>query len=216
MFTNFSIPILITRVVTLLIAFTFHEFAHAAVATALGDKTPKAYGRLTLNPLAHLDPIGTLTLIFAGFGWAKPVPVDPYAVRRKTKAGMMLVSLAGPMTNLLLGILAAIPLRFGWVPLVKSTSSFLPSWGEFLLEFLFLNLSLFLFNLLPLAPLDGEKIITYFLPEHWVEVFDRIRPYSPFILLIVIVILPMLGLNVINVIIGEPVMDLTLFLIGRR
>jgi len=216
MFTNFSIPILITRAVTLLIAFTFHEFAHAAVATALGDETPKVYGRLTLNPLAHLDPIGTLTLIFAGFGWAKPVPVDPYAVRRKTKAGMMLVSLAGPMTNLLLGILAAIPLRFGWVPLIKSTSSFLPSWGEFLLEFLFLNLSLFLFNLLPLAPLDGEKILTFFLPEHWVEVYDRIRPYSPFILLVVIVILPMLGLNVINVIIGEPVMDLTLFLIGRR
>ena len=128
----------------------------------------------------------------------------------------MLVSLAGPMTNLLLGILAAIPLRFGWVPLIKSTSSFLPSWGEFLLEFLFLNLSLFLFNLLPLAPLDGEKIITFFLPEHWVEVYDRIRPYSPFILLVVIVILPMLGLNVINVIIGEPVMDLTLLLIGRR
>ena len=216
MFTNFSIPILITRVATLLIAFTFHEFAHAAVATALGDKTPKAHGRLTLNPLVHLDPIGTLTLIFAGFGWAKPVPVNPYAVLRKTKAGMMLVSLAGPMTNLLLGILAAIPLRFGWVPLIKSTSSFLPSWGEFLLEFLFLNLSLFLFNLLPLAPLDGEKIITYFLPEHWVEVYDRIRPYSPFILLVVIVILPMLGLNVINVIIGEPVMDLTLLLIGRR
>lgn len=215
MFLNFSLPVLITRIATLLIAFTFHEFAHAAVATALGDTTPKAHGRLTLNPLSHLDPIGTISLILAGFGWAKPVPVNPYAVTRKTKAGMMLVSLAGPAANLLLGLLAAVPLRFGWVPLTMSTSNILPSWGEFLLEFLFLNLSLFLFNLLPIAPLDGEKIITYFLPEHWVKAYERIRPYSPFILLAIVFILPMLGLDVIDVIIGEPVMDMTLFLIGR-
>jgi Zn-dependent protease len=214
MFLNFSLPVLITRIATLLIAFTFHEFAHAVVATALGDKTPKASGRLTINPLSHLDPMGTIALILAGFGWAKPVPVDPNAVTRKTKAGMMLVSLAGPATNLLLALLAAIPLRFGWVPLTMSTSKIFPTWGEFLLEFLFLNLSLFLFNLLPLAPLDGEKIITYFLPEHWVEVYKRIRPFSPFILIVIVFILPMLGLNVMNVIIGEPVLDMTLFLIG--
>jgi Zn-dependent protease len=214
MFLNFSLPVLITRIATLLIAFTFHEFAHAVVATALGDTTPKASGRLTINPLSHLDPMGTIALILAGFGWAKPVPVDPNAVTRKTKAGMMLVSLAGPATNLLLALLAAIPLRFGWVPLTMSTSKIFPTWGEFLLEFLFLNLSLFLFNLLPLAPLDGEKIITYFLPEHWVEVYKRIRPFSPFILIVIVFILPMLGLNVMNVIIGEPVLDMTLFLIG--
>lgn len=215
MLFNLSIPTLITRIVTLLIAFTFHEFAHAAAATALGDTTPKIHGRLTLNPLAHLDLMGTLTLLFAGFGWAKPVPVNPYAVNRKTKAGMMLVSLAGPVTNLLLAVLAAVPLRFGWVLLISSTSEFLPSWGEFLLEFLYINLSLFLFNLIPLAPLDGEKIITFFLPEHWVEVYDRIRPYSPFILIVIIVILPLLGLDIIDLIIGEPAMNLTLFLIGR-
>ena len=216
MFIDFSLPVLITRAVTLLVAFTFHEFAHALVATALGDGTPKTYGRLTLNPLVHLDPMGTITLLFAGFGWAKPVPVDPYAVTRKTKAGMMLVSLAGPVTNLLLGVLAAIPLRFGWVPLTTSISKIVPSLGEFLLEFLFLNLSLFLFNLLPLAPLDGEKIITYFLPEHWAKGYDRIRPYSPFILMVFVFVLPALGVNVIDVIIGQPVMDMTLFLIGRR
>lgn len=216
MLFNVSIPILISRIVTLLIAFTFHEFAHAAAATALGDTTPKAYGRLTLNPFAHLDIMGTMTLLFAGFGWAKPVPVNPYAVRRKSKAGMMLVSLAGPTANLALGVLAALPLRFGWVPLTMTTSAVLPTWGEFLLEFLFINLSLFLFNLIPLAPLDGEKIITFFLPDHWVEVYDRIRPYSPYILLAVVLILPMIGLDVINLIIREPLMDLALFLIGRR
>lgn len=216
MIFNLSIPILITRVITLLLAFTFHEFAHAAVATLLGDTTPKMNGRLTLNPLAHLDPMGTLTLLFAGFGWAKPVPINPYAVQRKTKAGMMLVSLAGPATNFLLGVLAAIPLRFGWVPLIASRAgAILPTPGEFLLEFLYINLSLFLFNLIPLAPLDGEKIISFFLPEHWVDALDRIRPYSPIILLVIVFVLPMMGFDLINLIIRQPLMSLTLFLIGR-
>ena len=200
----------------MLLAFTFHEFAHAAVATLLGDTTAKVNGRLTLNPLAHLDPIGTITLLFAGFGWAKPVPVNPYAVQRKTKAGMMLVSIAGPLTNLLLAVLAAIPLRFGWVPLIASRSrAILPTFGEFLLEFLFINLSLFLFNLIPLAPLDGEKVISFFLPNRWVEAMDRIKPYSPFILLIILFVLPMVGFDLVDIIIRKPLTDLALFLIGR-
>lgn len=215
MIFNLSVPTLISRIITLLLAFTFHEFAHAAVATALGDSTPRIHGRLTLNPMAHLDVMGTITLLFAGFGWAKPVPVNPYAVRRKTKAGMMLVSLAGPATNLLLGTLAALPLRFGWVPLTPTTSPLLPSIGDFLLEFLFVNLALFLFNLIPLAPLDGEKIITFFLPDHWVDVYDRIRPYSPFILLAILFVLPMFGLDLVNIIIRQPLMNLATFLIGR-
>lgn len=215
MLLNLSVPTLISRIITLVFAFTFHEFAHAATAHALGDRTPQMHGRLTLNPLAHLDVMGTLTLLFAGFGWAKPVPINPYALQRRSKAGVMLVSLAGPITNLVLGVLAAIPLRFGWVPLTPTSSSFFPSAGDFLLEFLFINLALFLFNLIPLAPLDGEKVITYFLPKHWVEVYDRIRPYSPFILLALVFILPMFGLDLINLIIRKPLMDLALFLIGR-
>ena len=201
MLFNLTLPTLISRIITLLLAFTFHEFAHAATATALGDSTPRNHGRLTLNPIAHLDPMGTITLLFAGFGWAKPVPVNPYAVQRKTNAGMMLVSLAGPATNLLLAVLAAMPLRFGWVPLRASTSAFLPSMGTFLLEFLSINLALFFFNLIPLAPLDGEKVVTYFLPDHWVEFYDRIRPYSPLILLAVVFLLPMFGIDLIGLII---------------
>lgn len=215
MLFNLTVPTLISRIITLLIAFTFHEFAHAAAATALGDSTPKIHGRLTLNPMAHLDVMGTITLLFAGFGWAKPVPVNPYAVRRKTGAGMMLVSIAGPATNLLLGALAAIPLRFGWVPLRASTNLLLPTPGDFLLEFLFINLALFFFNLIPLAPLDGEKVITYFLPDHWVEFYDRIRPYSPMILLAIVFILPMFGLDLINLIVRQPLMGLARALIGR-
>ena len=215
MIFNLTLPTLISRIITLLLAFTFHEFAHAATATALGDMTAKNSGRLTLNPLAHLDLMGTITLLFAGFGWAKPVPVNPYAVNRKTRAGMMFVSLAGPAMNLFLGILAALPLRFGWVPLRSGTSFFLPSLGEFLLEFLSINLALFLFNLIPLAPLDGEKVITFFLPDHWVDFYDRIRPYSPFILLVILFVLPMFGLDLINIIIRQPLNSLGMFLIGR-
>jgi Zn-dependent protease len=215
MFFNLTVPTLISRIITLLLAFTFHEFAHAAAATALGDSTPKNHGRLTLNPMAHLDMMGTIMLLFAGFGWAKPVPVNPYALRRKTSAGLMIVSFAGPATNLLLGALAAIPLRFGWVALTPTASAFLPSPGEFLLEFLFINLALFLFNLIPLAPLDGEKIMTFFLPDHWVKVYDTIRPYSPIILLAIVFLLPMMGLDLLRIIIWQPLTDLALFLIGR-
>ena len=214
MFFNLSVPILISRIITLLIAFSFHEFAHAASADALGDSTPRMHGRLTLNPMAHLDVMGTITLMFAGFGWAKPVPVNPYALQRKTSAGLMLVSLAGPASNLLLAVLAALPLRFRWVPLAASTGPILPSMGEFLLEFLFVNLALFLFNLIPLAPLDGEKVITFFLPDHWTEFYDRIRPYSPMILLAIIFVLPMFGLDLINLIIRQPLMSLTRFLVN--
>ena len=214
MLFNLSVPILISRIITLLVAFTIHEFAHAATANALGDDTPRMHGRLTLNPLAHLDVMGTITLLLAGFGWAKPVPINPYALRRKSSAGVMLVSIAGPLSNLLLGALAAIPLRLRWVPLVTGTGPLLPTWGEFLLEFLFINLALFLFNLIPLAPLDGEKVITLFLPDHWVEFYDRIRPYSPLILLAVIFVLPMFGLDLVNLVIQQPLMGLARFLVN--
>jgi Zn-dependent protease len=185
------------------------------VATLLGDTTPRANGRLTLNPLAHLDVMGSIMLLVAGFGWAKPVPINPYALRRKSKAGVMLVSLAGPASNLVMGALAALPLRFGWVPLTSGTSPILPSLGDFLLEFLFINLALFFFNLLPLAPLDGEKVIAFFLPEHWAEALERIRPYSPIILLVIVFVLPMLGFDLIDLIIRQPLISLALFLIGR-
>jgi Zn-dependent protease len=164
--------------------------------------------------MAHLDMMGTITLLFAGFGWAKPVPINPYALRRRTSAGVMLVSIAGPVSNLLLGALAAIPLRLRWVPLTMSSGPFLPTLGEFLLEFLFVNLALFLFNLIPLAPLDGEKVITFFLPDHWTDFYDRIRPYSPMILLAIVFILPMFGFDLINLIIRQPLLALARFLVN--
>ena len=110
---NLDPALLISRVVTLLFAFTFHEYMHAQTAVWLGDQTPKRDGRLSLNPLRHLDPWGCVLLLFAGFGWAKPVRVNAAAVTRKNKAGMMLVAAAGPAANLLLAVAASILLRSG-------------------------------------------------------------------------------------------------------
>lgn len=214
MIFNTNVPTMISRIITLLLAFTLHEFSHAAAATALGDPTPERYGRLTLNPFAHLDMMGTLMLLFFRFGWAKPVPVDPYALRRKTNAGLMLVSLAGPVSNLLLAVVAAIPLRFGWVSLFKPSGDFFPSMSDFLVEFLLINLALFFFNLIPLAPLDGEKVVTFFLPDQAVTFYDKIRPYSPLILLAIIFVLPMFGLDVLNIFIWRSLMELARLMIG--
>ena len=101
--------------IVLITAFSVHEFAHAWTANYFGDDTPRMNGRLTLNPLAHLDPIGSLMLIFAGFGWAKPVPVSLYALERRSPAAPMWVALAGPLSNFLMALLAAIPFRLGLI-----------------------------------------------------------------------------------------------------
>ena len=149
---------LLSRIIVLVIAFSVHEFAHAWTADQLGDDTPRLQGRLTLNPLAHLDPFGSIMLLIAGFGWAKPVLVNPYAVRRRTPAGMMLVAAAGPFSNLILAILASIPFRAGLIPV--STGS--PFFSTLFLEFIWINLILLFFNLIPIFPLDGEKVAEYF------------------------------------------------------
>jgi Zn-dependent protease len=201
-----SAATLLTRAVTLVIAFTVHEFSHAWTATSLGDDTPRANGRLTLNPMAHLDPIGSLLLLLVGFGWAKPVPVDPYALQRRTPAGLMLVSAAGPFSNLVLAIVAAIPLQAGLASLADLgiSASWLPTPAQFLAEFIFINLILFFFNLVPLAPLDGEKVLGYFLPPPGQQALQRLQPYGPMILLAVLFLGPRLGLDVFHWIVGLP------------
>ncbi len=188
---------LISRIITLLIAFTVHEFSHAWVATRFGDDTPRLHGRLTLNPIAHLDILGSILLIIGGFGWAKPVPVNPYQLGKRSPAAMMWVSLAGPFSNLLLAILAALPIRLGLVNgLVRVNSiSWLPTPYTFLTEFIFINLILMLFNLIPISPLDGDKIADYFAPPRLARFLERIRPYGPIILLVVLIVPPRLGVD---------------------
>jgi Zn-dependent protease len=214
---NLDPATLISRLIILVIAFTIHEFAHAITATYFGDDTPRINGRLTLNPLSHLDPMGSLLLLVAGFGWAKPVPVNPYALQRRSSSAMMWVSLAGPLSNLFMAAVAAIPFRLGWVNLYSSFGSgprIFPTASQFLTEFIFINLLLMLFNLIPLAPLDGEKVADFFFPPSWSRVLDQIRPYGPVILIAILFVGPMLGFDIINRVLMPPLRSLFMLLVG--
>ena len=175
-----NITLFILGSVALILAITFHEYAHAWMAVKLGDPTPKFQKRLTLNPLAHLDPLGTLLLFLVGFGWGKPVQFDPYNLENPRK-DTALVSLAGPVSNIILATIASI---FFWV----SNNVFpLPISVEFIFIFIRMNLVLALFNLVPVHPLDGGKILVGLLPPHEARELDRfLNQYGMFILLILV------------------------------
>ena len=171
----------------------FHEFFHAWMANVLGDPTAKYAGRLTLNPLKHMDMLGTVIiplflLFFVGgfIGWAKPVPFDPYAVTRKHPAGVMMVAAAGPLSNLILAIVASIPFQTGLFDNVVAGGGALFYMQSFLITFIYLNLVLLFFNLIPVSPLDGEKVLTYFLPPSGQATMARIRPYGPMLLMLLL------------------------------
>lgn len=188
---DLNMPTLLARAFALVIAFTVHEFAHAWTAVYLGDDTPRIQGRLTLNPLAHLDPIGSILLLVSGFGWAKPVMVNPYVLNRRMPSAMMWVALAGPLSNLLLAVLGSLVFRLTPIdPATIPTTRFFPSPGFLFTEFVWINLILLFFNMIPLAPLDGEKVAMYFFPPNWQNALERIRPYSAMILLGVVFFVP--------------------------
>ncbi len=156
----------ILSIISILIALTIHEYAHAWAANQLGDPTARLEGRMTLNPLAHLDPIGTLTLLIFGVGWGKPVPVDSYNLQNKRR-DEALISLAGPGSNLIFSLLLA------GINLVFPIPIYL------LQPLIAINLGLGFFNLIPLHPLDGSKILTGILPfETAAEVEDILTQFS--------------------------------------
>jgi len=183
---NLSASLLITRLVTLVVAFTVHEFAHAWSATQLGDDTPRLSGRLTLNPLAHLDPLGSLLLVVAGFGWAKPVPVNPYNYGRPRRDDI-LVSGAGVAANLTVAVVFSLLLRFfpwgsGLLSDEVATIVFL-----LLLQLALVNFGLFVFNLLPIPPLDGSHILRELLPAQAAAQFSQISRYGVIVLVVAVV-----------------------------
>lgn len=202
-------PILVARLITLVIAFTIHEFSHAWTAVELGDDTPRYMGRLTLNPLAHLDLVGSLLLIFAGFGWAKPVQVNPYNFRNGPRLGMVLVAAAGPFSNLIMALLAAIPFRLG---LLNPSDVFgrgqLLNPAFFLSEFIQINLLLLFFNLIPIAPLDGSKILRGLAPREWDRWLLSLEQWGMFILI------GLMFLGVLGLIITPPTVFVYRLLLG--
>jgi len=195
---DLNLPTLISRVVVLIVAFTIHEFSHAWIADKFGDNTPRDAGRLTLNPLAHLDPLGSLVLLLAGFGWAKPVPVNPYNFKKNSQLGMMLVSIAGPMSNFIMAAIAGLLLRFDVVQHTAQSSNIFPTPYALVNDFILINLVLMLFNLIPISPLDGEKVAQFFAPPTVANFYERIRPYGPFVLLALFLITPRLNFDVFS------------------
>lgn len=184
-------------ITTMLVGLSFHEFSHALVADRLGDTTARRLGRLSLNPMVHLDPIGTLMLVFAGFGWARPVPVNPYYLRGNPRTGMLLVALAGPLANLVIASLAALPIKLGLVPWHALTLT-VRFWGPedyagfFLSTLVTLNVVLGVFNLVPLAPLDGFRVALGILPREMAASFAKLEPYGMAILFFLLFFLPFL------------------------
>lgn len=179
----------------LIVAITIHEFSHAYAADRLGDPTPAAHGRLTLNPLAHLDPIGTLMLLIARFGWGKPVPIDPYNLRNPVRDSAI-ISLAGPASNLILaGILAVLyHLLSNTAFTFTSATSFIfviTLIKAFLIPVITINVILAIFNLLPVHPLDGFSIVRGILPPDYARQWQELEPYG--MIFLIFLIFPFFG-----------------------
>jgi Zn-dependent protease len=175
---------LILQIPALLLAVTVHELAHALVADRLGDPTARRLGRITLNPLPHIDPLGALAFVIAGFGWAKPVPVNAFNLRHPVR-DMAFVAAAGPLSNFLVAFCGLVALaltnRLVELPFVRT-----PLLGMLLYVYLF-NLGLGIFNLIPLPPLDGGHFLPYFLPRgsRW-TLLHQLEQYGPFILILLV------------------------------
>jgi Zn-dependent protease len=203
----------------LLVGIGFHEFCHAFMADQLGDRTPARQGRVTLNPLAHLDPAGTLMMLVVGFGWGKPVQFNPHGLRVSPKTATLLVSAAGPLSNFVAAGLLGLPIKLGWAPFVNpfdisaltlrlrvdSADEYL---GLFLTASVILNVILGVFNLLPIHPLDGFKVVAGLLPQDLSNEFLKLGQYGPAILMVLIALPFLTGYSPLSEVMAPTVVPL--------
>lgn len=189
---GFNLMDIIIGVPITLIALTGHEFAHGWVSSKLGDPTPERDGRLTLNPLAHLDVVGTILMILTGFGWAKPVMVDPRYYKNK-KRGMALTALAGPLANLIMAFIAMLIFAVVVVVRAKLGGGIIPETSsmtvqiiwKFAFLFAYRNLCFMVFNLIPIPPLDGSKVLGMFLPN---RVYYNMLQYERYAIILIMLL----------------------------
>ena len=183
MLLRLPMEVLIILLPILIFSLCFHEFSHGYIAYKLGDHTAARNGRLTLNPLAHLDPIGSLMILFVGFGWAKPVPVNP-VIFSNPRVDMMKVAFAGPASNLLLAFTGGLMMRLVNIVGLLQSEMFIQT----LYFFIFINISLAVFNMIPVAPLDGSQIFGNMISKNNPELAWKLQMYGPKILMGIILI----------------------------
>src|SRR5881397_1915850 len=189
-------------IIAIVLGITVHEFMHAYAAHRLGDDTAKVLGRLTLNPMAHLDPFGTLLLVLAGFGYGKPVPFNESRLR--SALAVTFVALAGPLANIALAAVAALPLRFG------SAEVFGDAYAEILGAVVLWNCVLAIFNLVPIPPLDGANVVYGLLPPRQQYSWRTYQQYGPFLLLFILLLAP----QILSALVFAPALAIVRFLIG--
>ena len=201
-FSNIEPQIIVLLIPALVFSLSFHEFSHAWMAYRLGDSTAARMGRLTLNPLSHLDPVGSIALLLMGFGWAKPVPVDARYFRNP-REDMVKVAAAGPISNIILAIIAALALRF-----LFGTGLLTNSIKTFFIIFMQINITLAVFNLLPISPLDGSQILSPFLEKKFgSDIVWKMQLYGPRILFIIIIFSMVTDIHIFSFII-TPIFNL--------
>jgi Zn-dependent protease len=204
---DFNYQLIIIEAPVILFALTIHEYCHGLVANYLGDDTALKHGRLTLNPIAHLDVIGTILMFLVGFGWAKPVPVNPLNFK-DPKKGMLLVALAGPISNLLTAIVAGICLR-NLIPSLIASDQSISGFYSTLLVVMVLSIiygvGLAVFNILPIPPLDGSRVLYGLLPDKQAHTYSRFEPYG----VMVLFALFLFGGRIFSVVIWYPVSIIT-------
>jgi Zn-dependent protease len=182
----------------ILLALTFHEYAHAYAANKYGDDTAKQSGRLSLNPLRHLDPLGTIMIFLVHFGWAKPVPVNPFRLKNPKK-DMLWISAAGPLANIFMALISGILVRVIFAVAEPSSENSIADLFVFMLVMsLQINLALAIFNILPIAPLDGSKILSGLLPSGFEKAILFLERYGPFILIGLIIFGRATGVSILG------------------